>query len=259
VRLHLAVFLSIALFIAIIGGWEALIYVFDISPLLVPSPHSIFFSLVEGLATNAYTFHVWITFYETISGFVLGAVPGLALGALIAQSQLAERTLYPYIVAFQTIPKVAVAPIFVIWFGYGVASKIVITATVAFFPVLANTVVGLRAVPSDQVELLISMTASKWQIFRRIRLPNALPYIFVGLDVSIILSVIGAIVGEFVGAKSGLGYLILQRTFNMDMAGMFAILVLLSLMGIGLHWGVQLARRRVIFWAADDDDHLHLT
>ena len=142
----------------------------------------------------------------------------------------------------------AIAPIIVIWFGYGVSSKIVITATIAFFPLLANTIVGLRAAPAEQIELMIAFTASRWQVFRLARLPQALPYIFVGLDVAIVLSVIGAIVGEFVGAQAGLGYLILQKNFNMDMAGVFAILIVLSAMGIGLHLLVNVIQRRVVFW-----------
>ena len=142
----------------------------------------------------------------------------------------------------------AIAPIIVIWFGYGVASKIVITATIAFFPLLANTIVGLRAAPQEQIELMVAFTASRWQVFRLARLPQALPYIFVGLDVAIVLSVIGAIVGEFVGAQAGLGYLILQKNFNMDMAGVFAILIVLSAMGVGLHLLVNAVQRRVVFW-----------
>jgi NitT/TauT family transport system permease protein len=165
-----------------------------------------------------------------------------------------ERVVYPYIVAFQTVPKVAIAPIIVIWFGYGMTSKVIITATIAFFPVLANTIVGLRAAPRDQVELMIALTASRWQIFRLVRFPQALPYIFVGLDVAIVLAVIGAIVGEFVGAQSGLGYLILQRDFNLDMAGVFAILLILSALGIGLHLLVTRLRRHVVFWMEGDGD-----
>ena len=122
------------------------------------------------------------------------------------------------------------------------------TATIAFFPVLANTIVGLRAVPREQVELMVAFTASRWQVFMMARLPQALPYVFVGLDIAIVLSVIGAIVGEFVGAQAGLGYLILQRNFHMDMAGVFAILIILSLMGIGLHLLVNAIQRRVVFW-----------
>jgi NitT/TauT family transport system permease protein len=191
--------------------------------------------------------------YEILAGFLLGSACGLLLGFLIALVPLAERILYPYVVAFQTVPKVAIAPIIVIWFGYGVASKVVITATIAFFPLLANTIVGLRAAPRDQIEMLTSYTASRWQVFLMVRLKQALPYIFVGLDVAIVLSVIGAIVGEFVGAKAGLGYLILQKNFNFDMAGTFAILIILSLIGVGLHSIVNFLQRRIVFWMETDD------
>ena len=197
--------------------------------------------------------HFGVTFYETIAGFVLGSLFGLLLGALIGQFPLLERTLYPYVVAFQTLPKVAIAPIIVIWFGYGVSSKIVITATIAFFPLLANTIVGLRAAPTEQIELMVAFTASRWQIFRKARLPQALPYIFVGLDVAIVLSVIGAIVGEFVGAQRGLGNLILQFNVSLDIAGVFAVLVMLSAMGVALHLVMQAIQKRVIFWAEPDD------
>ncbi|KWT97274.1 MULTISPECIES: ABC transporter permease [unclassified Variovorax] len=244
--------LSALLFIVVVGGWELAVRLLEVTPLLLPTPSAVAASLWEGIRTNTFTYHLGVTFYETIAGFALGAGLGLVLGAVIAQFPLVERTLYPYVVAFQTIPKVAIAPLFVIWFGYGMSSKIVITATIAFFPVLANTVVGLRSVPSDQLELLKAFTASRWQVFRMARIPHALPFIFVGLDVSIVLSVIGAIVGEFVGAQAGLGYLILQRTFSMDTAGMFAILILLSAMGLGLHWLVHAVQRKVVFWAEDE-------
>ncbi len=246
--------LSIALFVVVIGGWELVVRWLDIPSLIVPTPSAIAVALWDGLASGTLSQHFAVTFFETMAGFAIGAAAGLALGALIGLFPLAEKTVYPYIVAFQTVPKVAIAPIIVIWFGYGVASKIVITATIAFFPVLANTIVGLRAAPRDQVELLIAFTASPWQIFWKLRVRQALPYILVGLDVAIVLSVIGAIVGEFVGSQSGLGFLILQRNFNMDMAGVFAILVVLSIMGVGLHAGVRVVQKRVVFWLDDDAD-----
>ena len=239
--------LSILLFVGLVGGWELAVRVFDISKIVVPAPSAVGMALWSGMQGD-FLMHFGITFYEVIAGFVLGAATGLILGALISQFRLLERTLYPYIVAFQTLPKVAIAPIIVIWFGYGVTSKIVITATIAFFPLLANTIVGLRAAPAEQIELMVAFTASRWQVFKLARLPQALPYIFVGLDVAIVLSVIGAIVGEFVGAQAGLGYLILQKNFNMDMAGVFAILIVLSAMGIGLHLLVNAIQRRVVFW-----------
>ena len=239
--------LAILLFVTLIGGWELSVRWFDIPKIVLPAPSAVAAALWVGMQGD-FLRHFGITFYETIAGFALGSATGLVLGALISQFRLLERTLYPYIVAFQTLPKVAIAPIIVIWFGYGVTSKIVITATIAFFPLLANTIVGLRAAPQEQIELMVAFTASRWQVFRLARLPHALPYIFVGLDVAIVLSVIGAIVGEFVGAQAGLGYLILQKNFNMDMAGVFAILIVLSAMGVGLHLLVNAVQRRVVFW-----------
>lgn len=248
--------LAIVLFIAIVGGWELLVRVLDVPAIIVPAPSAVFVALVEGLQSPKFLYHFWITFYETIAGFGLGAAIGLFFGGLIGQFPLLERTLYPYIVAFQTVPKVAIAPIIVIWFGYGVSSKIVITATIAFFPVLANTIAGLRATPADQLELLRAYTASRWQMFWKAKVPQALPYVFVGLDVAIVLSIIGAIVGEFVGSQAGLGYLIMQANFTMNMAGTFAILVVLSAMGMVLHGIMQVIQRRVIFWRENTEDHV---
>jgi NitT/TauT family transport system permease protein len=246
--------LAIALFVVVVGGWELAVRALDVSALVVPPPSAVALALWSGLISNAFTYHFGVTAYETLAGFAVGAGLGLVLGSLVSQFVLVEKTLYPYIVAFQTIPKVAIAPLFVIWFGYGMTSKVIITATIAFFPALANTIVGLRAAPADQIELLRAFTATRWQIFRMARVPHALPYIFAGLDVSIVLSVIGAVVGEFVGAQAGLGYLILQRTFSMDTAGMFAILILLSAMGIVLHAVMKYARKRVVFWLETQKD-----
>jgi NitT/TauT family transport system permease protein len=247
-------YLSVLLFVVIVGVWQWLIVWYNVSPLLLPTPLSILNSLLEGFRSGLLIEHFTVTFYETIAGFLLGAVTGLLLGALIGMFPLLEKTLYPYIVAFQTIPKVAIAPLFVVWFGFGVTSKIIITATIAFFPVLASAIGGLRAAPADQIELFVTYTANRWQIFWKVRVPHALPYIMVGLDVGIVLAVIGAIVGEFVGAREGLGFLILQRNFSLDMAAVFAILVLLAIMGIGLHLLIRTLHRRVVFWMEDRHD-----
>ena len=246
--------LAILLFVVVIAGWELPVRIFDVPKIVLPAPSSVAVAIWHGMHDGDMLRHFAVTFYETIAGFVLGSIFGLVLGGLIGQFPLLERTLYPYVIAFQTLPKVAIAPIIVIWFGYGVSSKIIIAATIAFFPLLANTIVGLRATPVEQIELMVAFTATRWQIFRKARLPQALPYIFVGLDVAVVLSVIGAIVGEFVGAQAGLGYLILQRNFHMDMAGVFAILIVLSLMGIGLHLIVNRIQRRVVFWMESGAD-----
>jgi len=248
--------LSILLFIAVIALWEGTVWVFDIPPIIIPSASAVAASLYDGVSSGILLSNAAVTFEEVLVGFVLGSLLGLALGAIISQFPLLEKTLYPYIVAFQTIPKIAIAPIIVIWFGFGMSSKVIISAAIAFFPLLANTIAGLRAAPADQIELLVAFTASKWQVFRHARVPQALPYIFVGLDVAIVLSVIGAIAGEFVGAQGGLGYLILQKNFTMDMSGVFAVLVVLSIMGIGLHLGVRTVQRKIVFWLEDEQDRV---
>lgn len=240
---------SPAVFILFILLWEGAVRVLQVPAIVVPPPSAVGAALWSGIASGSFLPHFLATLWEIVAGFVAGAAIGIALGVMIGLSPFLERVFYPYIVAFQAVPKVAIAPIIVIWFGYGIESKIVITATISFFPVLANTIVGLRSAPQDQIDMLRASTAGEWQIFRMVRWPNALPYIFVGLDVAIIVSVIGAIVGEFVGARVGLGYLILQRNFVFDMAGVFAILIILALIGIGLHWLVVLAQRRVLFWS----------
>jgi NitT/TauT family transport system permease protein len=240
--------LKYVFFAVVMVLWHTIVRVLDVSPLIFPGPIPVAQSLYKGLATGEFLPHLGITLYEILAGFVIGSILGFLLGAAIGQIQLVEALLYPYVVAFQTMPKVAIAPLFVVWFGFGATSKVVITATIVFFPVLANTVVGLRSAPRDQIDLMIAFTASKWQIFRMVRLPQSLPYIFAGLDIGIVLAVIGAIVGEFVGAQSGLGYLILQRNFSLDTSGVFAILIVLSCIGIGLHALVRTVAKRIIFW-----------
>ena len=152
----------------------------------------------------------------------------------------------------ETLPKIAIAPLILIWFGVGLESKVVIAATVSFFPMLVNTIVGLKSTPQDKIDLMRSLSASRGgRSSRYVRLPEALPFIFAGLNIGIVLSVLGAIVAEFVGAKAGLGYLILQMNYNMDIAGMFAALVVLGIMGIVLNSAMTFARRRIVFWQSD--------
>ena len=242
--------LSLVLLGVILLLWEGLVRAFDVPAIVLPPPSAVLLALWEGVASGLFIRHFNVTFLEIVAGFAAGASLGIALGVLIAQSALLERVFYPYVVAFQTVPKVAIAPIIVIWFGYGLSSKIIITGTIAFFPVLANTIVGLRSAPLEQIDMLRAHTANSWQIFRMVRLPQALPFIFVGLDVAIVLSVIGAIVGEFVGAKAGLGYLIMQKNFSFDMASVFAILIVLSLVGVCLHAAIAFVQRRVLFWTS---------
>jgi NitT/TauT family transport system permease protein len=240
--------LAIILLVVFIGGWELIVRIFDVPNLILPAPSAIWLALLTTVAKHGFWQHVGVTLAETLGGFALGSSTGFVIGALVAQFRLLERTLYLYIIAFQAIPKVAIAPILLIWFGYGMASKIVITATIAFFPLLANTITGLRAAPADQIEMLRGFTATPAEVFRMVRIPQALPYIMVGLDVAMVLSVTGAIVGEFVGSQQGIGYLILQRTSDLNMAAVFALLLVLALIGIGLHLIIKVLQRQIVFW-----------
>jgi NitT/TauT family transport system permease protein len=197
-------------------------------------------------------FNFFYTFTELIIGFLLGSSLGIGLGILIALYPLVDRILYPYLVALQSMPKIAVSPLIILWIGFGMSSKIVISALVCFFPVLVNTVVGLRSVEQDKVELIRSYCGSKWQIFRLVRFPSSLSFIFAGLQVGIVLSLLGTIVGEFVGAKHGLGNLIIQLNFTMDVAGVFSLLIILSLLGVFLNLSMRFLQRKIIFWQEEE-------
>lgn len=237
------------LFVVVVGIWEAAISLFAVPLYLFPAPSDIFWALVDRLGSGLYIEHGLHTLSEALLGFLCAAVAGITLGSVIAQFRLVEKTLYPYLIAIQTTPKVAIAPLFIMWFGFGMTSKVIIAAIVAFFPILVNVIAGLRSTDVQRIELMQSLRASRWQIFCMVRLPSALPMIFAGLQIAIIFAILGAIVGEFVGSNAGLGNLILQMNFNLDTAGVFGALVCLSAMGIALHVIMQRIQKRLLFWA----------
>ncbi len=246
--------ITLAAFVVVIAAWEVLVRALDVPSYVVPAPSGILVALGRGLDAGptdlgGYYFHFAVTLYEALFGLFLGFVSGLAIGTLVSQIPFLERTLLPLIVAVMSVPKIALAPLFVVWFGLGLTSKIVMVVVITFFPLLINTIAGLKAADNEQIELLRSYSASKWQIFRIVKLPNALPFIFAGLNLAVILSILGAIVGEFVGGQYGLGSLILQMNTDLDMRGVFSVLVILSLMGLTLHYVVRKIQRRLLFWA----------
>ena len=228
--------------------WELLIRIFDVSPLLIPSPISVAGALWRGLATGIFFVHGLYTLGATLIGFLLGSLSGFLIGVLVSQFDVFNRLIYPYIVAFQTVPKVALAPIIIVWFGFGIWSKVMMALLICFFPVAVNTIEGLNSVRPEQIMLMRSYRATAWQIFRTVQMPNALPYIFAGLNVGIVLSVIGTIVGEFVGTTTGLGRLLLDFNYAFDIAGVFATLVVLSMIGVILHSVLRAVQRRLVFW-----------
>ncbi len=251
-RQHQRRLVSLGVFLAFLSIWQAGILLSGVRAVVVPPPLDVARALLDGLVLRGiYWNHILVTLYETVAGFAIGALAGAALGVSIAESGIVKQLLYPYIVAFQTIPKVAIAPLFVIWFGFGLTSKIVIAATISFFPVVINAVGGFEAADVAKIEMLRVFGASRWTQFKLARLPSALPYIFAGLDIAVVLSVIGAIVAEFVGSQSGIGYLIMQYNFNLNTAGVFALLLVLSAMGVLLHLIVVEVQKRVVFWAVD--------
>ena len=241
-----------------IGVIEAIVVVFEVPNYVLPAPHEIIKALIAGFSTPldsraGFYPHIWTTLIEALAAFFGGSLLGIAMGAAVVQSQIARKLILPYVIALQSVPKVALAPLFVVWFGLGIASKIVLGVLLTFFPLLINTAAGLANVERDKVELMMSLKAGRWKTFRYIQFPSALPYVFAGLEMAAVYSILGAVVGEFVGGQSGLGVLILNRNAVLDIAGSLAALVILALMGLILQMIVAWFRSLLLFWAPSQD------
>lgn len=229
--------------------WEGSARFFGISRVVLPAPSVIF---QETLKTYHFLpSHIIATLSEILAGFLAAAVVGVILGILIAASDYLRSVLLPIIVSLQIIPKIALAPLILIWFGFGLMSKVAISFLIAFFPILVNTLSGLMSVEPELIDLVRGMKGTEVQIFRKIRIPAALPHIFAGFKISITLSVVGATVGEFVGSAKGLGYIILLSEAELNTPLMFTALMSLSVLGISLYGLVVLAERMIIPWHVD--------
>jgi NitT/TauT family transport system permease protein len=240
--------LSPAAFALLLLCWESLVRFFDVQSYMLPAPSAIFAALLADVLSPAFYTHVTATMQAVLGGFMVAGILGIVTGALIAQFKLVEDIVYPYIIALQTMPKVAIAPLLIVWIGFGIESKMLVSALVAFFPVLVNTVVGLKAVEQEKLDLMTALSATRWQTFKLVTLPNALPVIFAGLEIALVFSMIGAIVGEFVGARAGLGQLIQFRNMRLEVPGIFSILVVLAILGIILNTLIKTVGRKLIFW-----------
>ncbi len=238
---------------ALIAYWELHVRVFEVDALLLPPPSKIAVSFWNGIAGGLFLGHFGTTVFRALSGLAIATVLGIALGTLITQFKLVEKTVYPWVVALQTVPKIAIAPLILVWCGYGSLSKIVTATLVAFFPVLVNTIIGLRSCEQGKIDLMRSLNASRWQTFRMVELPNALPFIFAGLSVAAVFSILGALVGEFVGSRDGIGFLIIDANYQLNIPRVFALLILLGLYGISVHLLLQLAHRKLVFWNEPKD------
>ena len=230
--------------IGFVIAWETFTRVAKISRLLLPAPSDIAVTLATSLPLLAHMSVITAT--EFLLGFGLSVVVGIPLGALLVYARPVELAVYPLLVASQTVPKAAIAPIFVVWLGAGLTSKILIAFTIAFFPIVIDTAVGLRAAPAEVVNVVRSMGANAFQVFWFVRLPNALPNIFGGLKVASTLAVVGAIVGEFVSAEKGLGYLVLVANGELNTTLVFASVVTLSILGVVFYFLLELLERFVI-------------
>ncbi|MEE2754295.1 MAG: ABC transporter permease [Candidatus Latescibacterota bacterium] len=221
--------------------WEFLVHWTGVADYLLPPPTAIFTEL--WLSLPLLLRHAAVTLTEAVLGFLLGASTGITCAILMARSRVIERMLSPLVITSQTFPKEALAPVFLIWFGFGIGPKVIIAGLISFFPVVVNTTRGLLSVDPLILDLMRSLSAAPLQIFTKVRFPNAVPYIFAALKICVTLSVIGAVVGELVGSSAGLGYLVKNANSDMRTDRMFAALILLGVMGTSLYLTVEIIER----------------
>jgi NitT/TauT family transport system permease protein len=228
---------------ALLLAWEAACRGLRLPPLVLPPPSAIGHSLWQGLASGYFWPHLRTTALELLLGMLTGCVVGFAAGVVLGEYQLLRRLLMPYVVASQVIPKLALGPLFVLWFGFGMTSTVVITALICFFPLMENTLTALQQVSPERLELFRMLGATRAQTLWRLKLPSGLPAILAGLRVAVVLALVGAVVGEFIGASKGLGALVIASQGTMDTSLMFAVLVLIAALGMLVYQATLLVER----------------
>ena len=243
---------SLSLFIVLFLFWQFAVSVMGVREYLLPSPRAVLGALTGG--DIPWRNHIWVTAVEIFGAFIIAAATGVILGTLIAWSSLMSRALMPFLVFVNTLPKVAVAPLILIWMGYGILPNILIGALIGFFPVVINTAVGLTQIERDLLDLGRVFNAPKWKVFAKIRIPNAYPYILSALKITATSAVVGAIVGEFVASQRGLGYVIIATQSSMNTAVAFAALFWISVMGFLLFGFVAMLSRILTPWAENPDN-----
>jgi NitT/TauT family transport system permease protein len=236
-------------FVVLLVLWEILVEIIKVPAFILPPPRDLWFAFVKKLPILGN--HAFITFIEAFGGFTFSLILGIAFAIAVVYSRHLQNTIYPLIVILYAMPKSAFAPLMVIWVGYGLFSKIAIAFLVAFFPIVVNTVVGLKEVEPELLELARINRGSQFDVFTKIRLPNSLPYMFAGIRVAIVLSVTGAIVAEFVAANEGLGYLVLQANYSLDTAFALVILLILAGLSLGLFLLVEIVQKKLAPWSAE--------
>jgi len=232
--------------VIIVLAWSVACHVLDVSPAVLPTPESVLVAFIQWFPVLVQ--EGWITLQETVLGFLLALVVGIPLAVAIANSRALSLMFYPLLVALQSVPKVALAPIVLVWLGTGLESKLAIVWLVAFFPIIIDTAAGLRSAPRELIELALSLKASHWQIFAKVQFPAALPFVLTGAKVAITLAVIGAVIGEFMGASRGLGYLLLSATSQLNNPLAFAALFALSFLGLGVYAAIEFIETLLARW-----------
>jgi NitT/TauT family transport system permease protein len=232
----------------VLGAWTLAVTAFGVSPFILPTPADVAEAVLRMLADPATWGHVGITLAEVALGFLAALVFGLVAGVVLGRAEWLERALRPVLVAVQVVPKVAFIPLFVIWFGFGVTSKIIMAATLAFFPIMLNVMLGVRSVERGHRDVMLGLGARRWATFRDLELPSTLPYVFAGMEVAVVFSVIGAVVGEFLGGSEGLGYLVVRTLNELNAPALFAVIILLSVLGLLLYFVVNALKRFFIPW-----------
>lgn len=240
--------IPVLVLVAAIGLWEFVAQAEIVNPVTVPPASEVFAALVEIMQEGYFWSATWLTLQETLLGFLIGGTAGLLIGALTGTFKAFRVALWPFVVAFQNTPRVALAPIFLTWFGFGMSSKVVMAAVICFFPVVINTVAGLASVEDNARTLFRTYGASTSQTFFRLTLPTAAPVAFAGIKTALTLALLGAIVGEFVGASEGLGVLVNEFNFQLEVAKGFAVVLFLALIGLVLYGLIELVERRLITW-----------
>jgi NitT/TauT family transport system permease protein len=237
--------LSIVLLVII---WKLVIAIFDVSPFVLPQPENVLKGVKELVKSDGFWSDVRVTLTETLVGFAIALVLGIVLGTILGRVVWLEQAARPAIVASQVVPKVALIPLFIIWFGFGMTSKIIIVALLAFFPILLNVILGVRSVDTGHRDVMRSLNASRWATFRRLEYPSTLPYILAGMEVGIVFAVVGAIVGEYLGGDQGLGYRIVTSLNNLQAETLFAVILVLTVFGFLLYLAVIALKRFLIPW-----------
>lgn len=234
--------------VAVLLAWQALVWAFDVPAYLVPAPTAVMRSLLVMLRSGTLAANALMTLTEAAGGFVIALFAAMLLAVCIAESRLFERLIYPYLAALQSVPKVAIAPLIMIWFGMGLESKVVLSALLSFFPMLVSAVEGLKSTDPKRTMLFKSLGATRIQTLRLLKIPHALPFLLVGVELGTVYAMLGAIVAEFVGSSNGLGAYLLSMNYQMDAAGSFALLSVLAIYGLFMQYALRAIRNKILFW-----------